>query len=72
MKEFVPDSLSMDRVVEAHPSIDPLSVKNLEMPLPFAEELCRQYGLDVRRPIVCQVSRYDPWKDPVGVIRAFR
>src|SRR5205814_643899 len=25
-----------------------------------------------RRPIVCQVSRYDPWKDPVGVIRAFR
>jgi trehalose synthase len=72
MKEFVPDSLSMDRVVEGHPSIDPLSVKNLEMPLPFAEELCRQYGLDVRRPIVCQVSRYDPWKDPVGVIRAFR
>jgi trehalose synthase len=72
LKEFVPDSLSMDRVVECHPSIDPLSVKNLEMPLPFAEELCRQYGLDMRRPIVCQVSRYDPWKDPVGVIRAFR
>ena len=72
MKKAVPDSLSMDRVVEGHPSIDPLSVKNLEMPLPFAEELCRQYGLDVRRPIVCQVSRYDPWKDPVGVIRAFR
>ena len=72
MKEFVPDSLSMDRVVEGHPSIDPLSVKNLEMPLPFAEELCHQYGLDVRRPIVCQVSRYDPWKDPVGVIEAFQ
>jgi trehalose synthase len=72
MKEFVPDSLSMDRVVQAPPSIDPLSVKNLELPLPFAEELCRQYGLDMRRPIVCQVSRYDPWKDPVGVIRAFR
>jgi trehalose synthase len=72
MKEFVPDSLSMERVLERHPSIDPLSVKNLDMPAPFAEELCRQYGLDVRRPIVCQVSRYDPWKDPVGVIRAFR
>ena len=43
MKEFVPDSLSMDRVVEGHPSIDPLSVKNLEMPLPFAEELCRRF-----------------------------
>lgn len=72
LKDFVPDSLSMDRVVEAWPSIDPLSVKNLDLPMPFAEELCRQYGLDVHRPIVCQVSRYDPWKDPVGVIRAFR
>jgi trehalose synthase len=72
VKDFAPDSLSMDRVVEAWPSIDPLSVKNLDLPMPFAEELCRQYGVDVRRPIVCQVSRYDPWKDPVGVIRAFR
>jgi trehalose synthase len=72
MPEFVPDSLSMDRIVQAPPSIDPLSVKNLDLPTPFGEELCRQYGLDVHRPIVCQVSRYDPWKDPVGVIKAFR
>jgi trehalose synthase len=72
LKDFAPDTLSMDRVVEAWPSIDPLSVKNLDLPLPFAEELCRQYGVDVHRPIVCQVSRYDPWKDPVGVIDAFR
>ena len=72
MKEFIPDSLSMDRVLQCSPSIDPQSVKNLDLPLPFAEELCRQYGLDVHRPIVCQVSRYDPWKDPVGVIHAFR
>jgi trehalose synthase len=61
----------MDRVVHAPPCIDPLSVKNLDLPMPFAEELCRQYGIDVRRPVVCQVSRYDPWKDPVGVIKAF-
>jgi trehalose synthase len=71
LKDFAPDSLSMDRVVEAWPSVDPLSVKNLDLPMPFAEELCRQYGIDVHRPIVCQVSRYDPWKDPVGVMRAF-
>jgi trehalose synthase len=72
MPEFVPKSLSMERVVHAPPGIDPLSVKNLDLPQPFGEELCRQYGLDVHRPIVCQVSRYDPWKDPVGVIQAFR
>ena len=40
--------------------------------MPFCNELTRQYGVDVHRPIVCQVSRFDPWKDPVGVIEAFR
>ena len=41
--------------------------------MPFVEEICKQYGVDVR-PIrsSCQVSRFDPWKDPVGVIEAFR
>jgi trehalose synthase len=72
MPQFVPSTLDMDRVVQAPPCIDPLSVKNLDLPRPFGEELCKQYGVDVRRPIVCQVSRYDPWKDPLGVIEAFR
>jgi len=72
MSEFVPSSLSMDRVVTAPPCIDPLSVKNLDLALPFCRELTRQYGIDVHRPIVCQVSRFDPWKDPVGVIDAFK
>jgi trehalose synthase len=72
MPEFVPASLEMDRVVTAPPCIDPLSVKNLDLALPFCQELTRQYGIDVHRPIVCQVSRFDPWKDPVGVIQAFR
>ena len=72
MPEFVPASLEMDRVVHAPPCIDPLSVKNLDLALPFCQELTRQYGIDVHRPIVCQVSRFDPWKDPVGVIEAYR
>ncbi len=72
MPEFVPASLEMARVVQAPPCIDPLSVKNLELAMPFCQELARQYGVDVHRPIVCQVSRFDPWKDPVGVIEAYR
>ena len=72
MPEFVPASLDMANVVQAPPCIDPLSVKNLELAMPFCQELARQYGVDVHRPIVCQVSRFDPWKDPVGVIEAFR
>ncbi len=72
MPAFVPASLAMERVVIAPPCIDPLSVKNLELPAPFVREICKQYGLDPARPIVCQVSRYDPWKDPIGVIEAYR
>ncbi|MEX2255661.1 MAG: glycosyltransferase [Acidimicrobiia bacterium] len=72
MPEFVPASLKMDRVVHAPPCIDPLSVKNLDLPMPFALEIAKQYGIDPHRPIVCQISRFDPWKDPLGVIEAFR
>jgi trehalose synthase len=72
MHEFVPASLEMERIVHAPPCIDPLSVKNLDLAAPFCHEITRQYGIDTTRPIVCQVSRFDPWKDPVGVIEAFR
>ena len=34
--------------------------------------VCDQFGLDVDRPLMCQVSRFDPWKDPIGVIDAYR
>jgi trehalose synthase len=72
MPEFVPDDLDMPRVWHLPPSIDPLSVKNLDLAYPFCVEITRQYGIDPHRPIVCQVSRFDPWKDPIGVIEAFR
>jgi trehalose synthase len=72
MPEFVPASLKMERVVHAPPCIDPLSVKNLDLPAPFCIEIAKQYGIDPHRPIMCQVSRYDPWKDPIGVIEAYR
>ena len=34
--------------------------------------VCRQFGIDVDRPLITQVSRFDPWKDPMGVIDAYR
>jgi trehalose synthase len=72
MREFVPASLQMDRILCAPPCIDPLSVKNLDLGWPFCVEITKQYGLDPHRPVVCQVSRFDPWKDPLGVIEAYR
>jgi trehalose synthase len=72
MPEFVPPGMPRERAVFAPPCIDPLSVKNLEMPRPFVEEIIRQYSVRPADPLVVQVSRFDPWKDPVGVIEAFR
>jgi trehalose synthase len=72
MPQFVPASLSMDRVVHAPPCIDPLSVKNLDLADPFVKELCKGYGVNSEQRLLVQVSRFDPWKDPVGVIEAFR
>ena len=72
MPQFVPASLSMDRIVHAPPCIDPLSVKNLDLADPFVKELCKGYGVRAQDPLLVQVSRFDPWKDPVGVIEAFR
>jgi trehalose synthase len=72
MPQFVPANLDAPRVVHAPPCIDPLSVKNLDLGMPFVKEICKTYGIDVGAPIICQISRFDPWKDPVGVIEAFR
>ena len=72
MPEFVPGTLDMERVRIIPPAIDPTAVKNLPLDRPFVQEIVRQYGVDLHRPIMCQVSRFDPWKDPVGVIEAFR
>jgi len=72
MEQFVPDTMPKDRVVIAPPCIDPLSVKNLDLPNPFTIEIVKQYGVRPDDPLMVQVSRYDPWKDPIGVIEAFR
>ena len=54
------------------PSIDPLSPKNAWLDHEAVFEILSAYGIDSHRPIVTQISRFDPWKDPVGVIEAFR
>lgn len=54
------------------PSIDPLSDKNKELPRDTIDGVLKKYGIDKKRPIIAQISRYDYLKDPVGVIDAFR
>jgi trehalose synthase len=54
------------------PAIDPESPKNFELDARVASRLLRWIGVEAERPLVTQVSRFDPWKDPLGVIAAYR
>lgn len=72
MQEFCPPDLQMDRVEIIPPAIDPLGTKNVELPYDLCRRVIADAGLDLRRPILLQVSRFDPWKDPLGVIQAYK
>jgi trehalose synthase len=54
------------------PAIDPFSTKNMELPQDLCREVIANAGVDIHRPLVVQVARFDPWKDPMGVINAYR
>ena len=54
------------------PAIDPLQPKNMALSPEDAAYIVDQFGIDVERPLLTQVSRFDPWKDPLGVIDAYR
>jgi trehalose synthase len=53
------------------PSIDPLSGKNVPLDAEQVLATKTEFGIDPERPMVLQVSRFDRFKDPVGVIRAY-
>ncbi len=44
----------------------------MELPLDVCRRAIEDSGIDLSRPLLLQVSRFDPWKDPLGVIRAYR
>ncbi len=53
------------------PSIDPLSAKNLPLPPEEVRSVLEEYAIDPDRPMIIQVSRFDRFKDPLGVIQAY-
>jgi trehalose synthase len=73
LQQYVPEDLAAGGKVHiCPPAIDPLSPKNMALSPEDAAFVCDQFGVDVDRPLMCQVSRFDPWKDPIGVIDAYR
>ncbi len=54
------------------PAIDPFSITNKPLSDPEIDERLRHYNIPTDLPIVTQISRFDRWKDPEGVIEAFK
>ncbi len=69
--DYVPRGMN-GNVNVVPPAIDPLAPKNMALSPEDAAYVCQQFGIDVDRPMIAQVSRFDPWKDPLGVIDAYR
>jgi trehalose synthase len=72
MREYSPNHGGLQQVVIWPPAIDPLMPKNMALSAEDAAYIVDQFGIDVERPLLTQVSRFDPWKDPLGVIDAYR
>jgi trehalose synthase len=72
MKEFVPQNAALRQAIIWPPAIDPLTPKNLALSKEDAEYVVDQFGIHLERPLLTQISRFDPWKDPLGVIDAYR
>lgn len=72
LHSFVPEGLPKNKIAVIPPAIDPLLPKNIPISEKAAKKVLVELGVDINRPIVAQVSRFDPWKDPTGVIDAYR
>ncbi|MDQ4082788.1 MAG: glycosyltransferase, partial [Actinomycetota bacterium] len=72
MAEYVNEDVRQPQVYTIPPAIDPLSPKNVDLSDATAQEILKRYGVDPHRRQLLQVSRFDPWKDPLGVIDVYR
>lgn len=72
LPSYVKEDLTSPQIFSIPPAIDPLSPKNVYLPSETVDEILSRHGVDPRRPMITQISRFDPWKDPLGVIDVYR
>lgn len=65
-----PDLTVEQRVI--NPAIDPLNQKNIELPERTVMKYIKRHGIPLDKPLITQVSRFDKWKDPEGVVEVFK
>lgn len=69
---FAPPDVPPEKLHIIAPAIDPLTPKNRSLPYATSIEALTRIGIDPGRPLVSQIARLDVWKDPWGVIDAYR
>jgi trehalose synthase len=69
---FVHDRTAFKEIRIIPPSIDPISPKNCQLTPPEVDAVFLRFGIDPRRPVMLQVSRFDPWKQPLEVIQIYK
>lgn len=72
MREYANSHFKRSKKAIFPPAIDPLSPKNWPLDSFLADSHLANLGADPQKPIMTQVGRFDPWKDPVGVITAYQ
>lgn len=72
LPSYAPSDLSKPLIAVIHPSIDPLAPKNVLLEPHLADDVVYRFGVDPHRPLLAQISRFDRWKDPQGVIDVYR
>ena len=72
IEKFVPSDLSGPKIAIMAPAIDPFSTKNMPLPSLLWRDMLDNLDIDKSRPLIAQISRFDPWKDPFGVMTAYR
>ncbi|MEM4644340.1 MAG: glycosyltransferase [Candidatus Methanomethylicaceae archaeon] len=72
LERYIPKDLAGMKVLIDYPTIDPLAAKNMPLTPTEIQKVLERYDIDPERPIVGQVARFDPWKNPTGVVDVYR
>jgi trehalose synthase len=70
LSEYQKDDLDIPQSI-IHPAIDPMTAKNKPVSETKISKYLDKFGIDRKKPIISQISRFDWWKDPIGVVKVF-
>jgi trehalose synthase len=71
LPEYVPKDVEAPIITVIEPAIDPLGPRNMDLSADTVTAMLERYGVDPSRPMVCQISPFDHWHDPLGLIEAY-